>query len=601
MTAWTSRIGFSRKKKRSKGKGREKKEEKQAKKEKPEKKAKPGKPAEPAGNPATRQHPKKTANPAGKATASASAKPAKTKADEMPGMPGRPAEITGTGPETPTFRVNRDPNTKTMNTYDIRIYDSPVKIEIQKTDDFVKLYNVSFPEISKPTEVILETIKDEILREARINPQDIFDAEAIKRLSALFARKAKDIMGTKLPQLTESKRSLLICHLLCDMIGLGPLEIPLNDPNLEEVVANTSHEPVWVYHKKQGWLKTNITVTSETKLQNYANIIARRVGRQINTLEPLLDAHLTTGDRANATLFPISTKGNTITIRKFARRPWTITDFVANGTLNKEVAAFVWLAMQYELNIIVAGGTSSGKTALLNTLMPFIQSNQRIISIEDTRELRLPSFLHWVPLTTRLANPEGKGGVSMLDLMINSLRMRPDRIVVGEIRRSDQAEVLFEAMHTGHSVYATLHADTADQVLRRMTNPPINIPHVMMESLHLILVQHRDRRRGIRRTYQVAELLPAGDVEEKRKSNLNILYRCKPDGTITSHDPCVRVIDELRKHTGMTDREFVSELKEKMNVLDYMIKKNVNEVDSVGKLIAEYYSDKEDLMKKIGK
>jgi flagellar protein FlaI len=385
------------------------------------------------------------------------------------------------------------------------------------------------------------------------------------------------------------------------MIGLGPLEIPLSDPDLEEVVMNTSREPAWVYHKQFGWLKTNITIDSESKLQNYANIIARRVGRQINTLEPLLDAHLTSGDRANATLFPISTKGNTITIRKFARRPWTVTDFVKNGTLNKEVAAFVWLAMQYELNIIVAGGTSSGKTALLNTLMPFIQSNHRIISIEDTRELRLPKFLHWVPLTTRLPNPEGKGEVSMLDLMINSLRMRPDRIVVGEIRRAEQAEVLFEAMHTGHSVYATLHADTADQVIRRMTNPPINIPDVMMESLHLILVQRRDRRKGIRRTYQVAELLPAGDVEEKRKSNLNILYRCKPDGTIAAHDACVRVIDELRKHTNMTDNEFVGELKEKINVIEHMVKKNINDVDEVGKLIAEYYSNKEGLLKRIRK
>jgi len=488
-----------------------------------------------------------------------------------------------------------------IKTYNIKVYDSPVKIDILKGDDYVMSYNVSFPDISKPTEVVLETIKDEILRDARINPQDIFDATAINHLSQDFSKKAQDIMSGKLPQLGGSKKGMLICHLLCDMIGLGPLEIPLNDPDLEEVVVNTSREPAWVYHKEYGWLKTNINIGSEPKLQNYANIIARRVGRQINTLEPLLDAHLTSGDRANATLFPISTKGNTITIRKFARRPWTVTDFVANGTLNKEVAAFIWLAMQYELNIIVAGGTSSGKTSLLNSLMPFIQANHRVISIEDTRELRLPSFLHWVPLTTRLANPEGKGKVSMLDLMINSLRMRPDRIVVGEIRRADQAEVLFEAMHTGHSVYATLHADTAEQVIRRMNNPPINIPNVMMESLHLILVQHRDRRKGIRRTYQVAELLPTGDVEEKRKSNLNILYRLKPDGTITAHDPCVRVIDELRKHTGITDREFVADLKEKMKVLDYMVNQKINEVDRVGRTIAEYYGDKRALIKKIGK
>jgi len=113
---------------------------------------------------------------------------------------------------------------------------------------------------------------------------------------------------------------------------------------------------------------------------------------------------------------------------------------------------------------------------MLNAMLPFIPTNHRIVSIEDTRELQLPNFLHWVPLNTREPNPEGKGEVSMLDLLVNSLRMRPDRVIVGEIRRQKEAEVLFEAMHTGHSVYATLHADRAEQVLLRLTNPPIGIP-----------------------------------------------------------------------------------------------------------------------------
>jgi len=488
---------------------------------------------------------------------------------------------------------------KIVKTYEVPVDERKVRVNIVDGDDLVKLYKVKSPPISAATQSILESVKEDMLKETKIGAQEVFDARAIERLKKEFTEKSDKIISKKLPALSPAVKKTLVSHLISDMIGLGDLEIPLADPELEEIVVNTASEPSWVYHKKFGWLKTNIIIPSEKQVQNYASIIARRVGRQITTLEPLLDAHLVTGDRANATLFPVSTKGNTITIRKFRRKPWTITDFIANETLTTEIAAFMWLVIQYELNMIIAGGTSSGKAFLLNTLMPFIQPNHRIISIEDTRELQLPDFLHWVPLTSRLPNPEGKGEVSMLDLMVNSLRMRPDRIVVGEIRRGPQAEVLFEAMHTGHSVYATLHADTAEQVVRRMTNPPINIPSVMLEALHLIVVQYRDRRKGIRKTYQVAELLPAGEIEEKRKAKISILYRLKPSGVISAHNPCVRVFDILRMHTGMTDNEIISDMKEKMKVLSYMVKNSINDVNEVGRTIAQYYSDKDSLMKKI--
>ncbi len=253
------------------------------------------------------------------------------------------------------------------------------------------------------------------------------------------------------------------------------------------------------------------------------------------------------------------------------------------------------------INAIVAGGTASGKTALLNTLMPFIQPFHRIISIEDTRELFLPDFLHWVPLVTREPNPEGKGEVTMLDLMINSLRMRPDRIVVGEIRRARQAEVLFEAMHTGHSVYSTLHADTADQAMRRLTNPPIEIPTIMLESLHLLSVQYRDRRLGIRRIYQLAEIIPSGESEKEATVKPNILYRCKANGEIVAHNECVRIFDVLSMHTGMNERELIEELGKRMDILEWMTENNINTVNTVGKIIAEFYKNENNVLRVVEK
>ena len=185
----------------------------------------------------------------------------------------------------------------------------------------------------------------------------------------------------------------------------------------------------------------------------------------------------------------------------------------------------------------------------------------------------------------------------MLDLLVNSLRMRPDRVVVGEIRRQQEAEVLFEAMHTGHSVYATLHADTAEQVIRRLTNPPINLPESLLEALHLVIVQFRHRRMGIRRTLQVAELLPGGTAGAAG-ARLETLYRWKPatDSIIKVRDS-IRLIDEIRTHTGMTDEEMSADLKEKEAVLDWMLMNKIKTVNTVGKVVADYYHDKERILK----
>ncbi|MCK5234172.1 MAG: CpaF family protein, partial [Candidatus Aenigmarchaeota archaeon] len=325
----------------------------------------------------------------------------------------------------------------------------------------------------------------------------------------------------------------------------------------------------------------------EEAIYNYSSSVGRHVGRQITNLAPLMDAHLTTGDRVNATLFPISTDGNTLTIRKFSRSPWTIIHFLEANTLSPETAAILWLAMQYELNILVAGGTASGKTSMLNVLLPFIPPNQRIISIEDTREINLPEYLHWVPFSSRGANPEGKGEVTMLDLLVNSLRMRPDRIIIGEIRRTREAEVMFEAIRTGHSAYATFHADNAEQVYKRLINPPMNLPESVLGALHLIVVQYRHRRRGIRRTTEIAEVI---SLEEANR--LNIIYRWNPrTDKMEKNSKIIRMMNEINMYTGMTETDFEEDIQNKIAVLNWMRKNKVKTIDSVGKVFAEYYKN----------
>ena len=248
---------------------------------------------------------------------------------------------------------------------------------------------------------------------------------------------------------------------------------------------------------------------------------------------------------------------------------------------------------QYEMNILVGGGTGSGKTSFLNSIMLFTPTNQRIVSIEDTRELVLPVFTHWTPMTTRQPNSEGKGEITMLDLMVNSLRMRPDRIIVGEVRRQREAETMFEAMHTGHAVYSTFHAEDVFQLKSRLVNPPVNIPELSLGALNLAVIQYRQRRSGIRRTFEIAEF-----IEEDNKTNINVIYRWNPStDQVEKVGESIRLYTTLGLYTGMKPKEITAELEARAKVLTYMVKRGINMVNDVGRIIAWYYVDKEKLLR----
>ncbi|MBR9692569.1 CpaF family protein [Candidatus Woesearchaeota archaeon] len=458
-----------------------------------------------------------------------------------------------------------------------------IRIETAQTES-VPTYNVSIANISPTTKIILEKIRQEFVSRMNMMELEKFESasEAVN-IREEFKKEIHDLILKYFPQTNKETLNMLINYLLEENLGLGKIEILLKDSALEEIVVNNHKEPVWVYHRKHGWLKTNIIIPNEARIRHFSTMIGREVGKEITSLNPLMDAHLHTGDRVNATLAPISNKGNTITIRKFASDPWTITKFIKEGTISLEAAAFIWLAIQNELSVLIAGGTGSGKTSMLNVVANFFPPNHRILSIEDTRELTLPENLHWVPMETRLPNPEGKGGVTMLDLLVNSLRMRPDRIIVGEIRRRKEAEVMLEAMHTGHSVYATVHANNADETVMRLTNPPINIPKQMLSALSLILVQNRNRRTGKRRTLQVAELTAEGDAR------VLLRYNAQKD-KIEKIAESKMVMDRLELYTGMKKDEIEFDLHQKMRILKWLVKKDVANVNEIGLYVAKYYT-----------
>jgi len=468
-----------------------------------------------------------------------------------------------------------------LDRYKLKINDILVEINIVLFEDEpTPHYMVSLTNISDATKLVLEKIRQEFISKSEDKQTD--KTENSGENKDKFQIEITKLIKKYFPSANEETSNMLVNYIIQENLGLGKIEILLKDIYLEEIVVNNHNEGIWVYHKKHGWVITNIKLVTEAKIRHYATMIGREVGKEITTLNPLMDAHLTTGDRVNATLSPISSKGNTITIRKFSADPWTITKFIRDKTISIEAAAFIWLAIQNELSVLIAGGTGSGKTSMLNVVSNFFPPNQRIISIEDTRELILPKNLHWVPMETRLPNPEGKGEITMLDLLVNSLRMRPDRIIVGEIRRQKEAQVVLEAMHTGHSVYATIHANNADEVIIRLTNPPIDIPKPMISSLSLVVVQSRNRRTGKRRTLQIAEVTSTGDVKVLMQLNV-------ADDVLEKINDSSTVLERLKLYTGLSTEDIAQDLEKKIIILRWMVKRNIENIDQIGTVMTKYY------------
>ncbi len=490
-----------------------------------------------------------------------------------------------------------------LESYSLEVDFVPAKVKILKSKaEGRAFYDISLPIFGPYTNIFFDELKDAVAEKIPFEIMEITDSVKNKVLKKKFFEISKKELGKYLAGEDEKSVNLLAGSLLHSMFGLGNLELLMSDNFLEEVAINSSKTPVAVYHRVYGWLKTNVFLDTEETISNYSSQIGRKVGREINVLNPILDAHLVSGDRVNATLSPISASGNTITIRRFSRRPWTIIDFIGKShTMSVEMAALLWTAMHYEMSIVIAGGTASGKTSALNVLSSFIPNYHRIISIEDVREIMLPESLkwNWVPLSTRNPNPEGMGEVSMLNLMQSSLRMRPDRIILGEIRRRNEAEVLFEAMHTGHSVYSTIHANSGQQVLRRLTEPPIEIPPLEVEALDLLIVQYRDRRSNVRRTYEISEI--ESGLSENQMS-INNIYRWRPREDIWDkiNEP-TKLIQTLNLHTGMTTQEISEDVFTRAKILNWMLNNKVESIDQVGQLMKLYYADSDSVVQAVEK
>lgn len=316
----------------------------------------------------------------------------------------------------------------------------------------------------------------------------------------------------------RNERERIMQDVTDEILGLGPITSLLKDDTVSEVMVNG---PKQVYVERKGKLElTNVAFTDNDHVMNIIEKIVAPLGRGIDESSPMVDARLKDGSRVNAIIPPLALNGPTITIRKFAKDPLTIEDLVRFGTLTKEMALFLEACVKARLNIVVSGGTGSGKTTTLGVLSAFIPDDERIVTIEDAAELQLRQE-HVVSLETRPANIEGKGAVTIRDLVRNSLRMRPERIIIGECRAGEALDML-QAMNTGHDGSLTTgHANTPRDMLSRLETMvmmagmdlPIRAIRDQISSAIDLIVQQSRLKDGSRRITHITEVLGLeGDI-----------------------------------------------------------------------------------------
>jgi pilus assembly protein CpaF len=312
-------------------------------------------------------------------------------------------------------------------------------------------------------------------------------------------------------QLQGRDKQRLITEIIDEIIGLGPITAFINDPEVTEVMVNgASH----IYVEKYGKLeKTNVTFRDDNQVLHIIERIVTPLGRRVDESSPMVDARLLDGSRVNAIIPPLALNGPILTIRKFSREPFTIDDLISFGTMTPQMASFLKCCVRARLNILVSGGTGSGKTTTLNVLSAFIPADERIITIEDAAELQLHQE-HVISLETKPPNLEGKGQVTVRDLVRNSLRMRPDRIVVGEVRAGEALDML-QAMNTGHDGSLTTgHANAPRDMLSRLETMvlmsgmdiPIKAIREQVSSAIDLIVQQTRFKDGSRKVTHIVEV-----------------------------------------------------------------------------------------------
>jgi flagellar protein FlaI len=481
--------------------------------------------------------------------------------------------------------------------------------ELEKGVDYLELYPVNEPyahvviTATNPPkycvyEVPLTKGEVELLKEVKTYLYETLDVGLAGLLEPEeYLRKRVDgvikefALTTKV---TPESMDKIMYYITRDFIGYGKLDPLIHDKMAEDLSADGPNIPLYVFHRNYSSIETNIIFEKE-ELDALIYRLSQRSGRHISMAKPLLDASLPTKDRLQLSIgSEVTTRGSTFTIRKFKEIPFTPINLVEYGTFSMEIMAYLWMAVEHGANILIAGGTASGKTTVLNAIAMFIPPECKIISIEDTREINL-MHQNWIPAVTRLVE-EGGHAIEMYDLLRAALRQRPEYVLVGEVR-GVEAHTLFQAMATGHVTMSTIHAESADTVVRRLTKHPIDVPLMLLDSLDIIAIQRQVKvgERAVRRCTKIIEVTGINFADESLETNE--LFTWRPDEfEFTGESKVfVKIMDKL----NMSEDELVMEFARRRRILEGLRAKGMNDFYSLNTLLQDYSVNPEEAEKRI--
>jgi flagellar protein FlaI len=376
-----------------------------------------------------------------------------------------------------------------------------VKVAVLEDVDGRRFYNVVEPELTDVGRRILNSLR------ARIEG----DLSLLRRFSSLsdlgeglreayrLAWRLVRVYSRKLKRLGRDpeEESLGVAYYIArDYVGYGRIDPLIRDPYIEDITCNGLYTPLFVYHSEFEWLTTSIVFNDAKELESVVMKIAIRSGQETSLARPVVEGVLRPeGYRVHIVLDVVSRRGHSFTIRKFRAEPFTVVELIRRGTLDPGVVALLWAAIQYKQGVIIYGPTGAGKTTLLNALAMLLPPEYKIVTIEDTPEISIPFHDNWTAMHTRLSDQPGVQNVTLQAQVESALRMRPDVIIVGEIR-SREAYAFFQALATGHGGMTTVHAESAEVLIRRLASPPMNVPKSIIAAAKLYVHVMRIERGG---------------------------------------------------------------------------------------------------------
>lgn len=397
-------------------------------------------------------------------------------------------------------------------------------------------------------------------------------------------------------RMTGEEKNKIMYYVYRNFAGINELEPLMHDPHIEDIGCSGLGIPVYIVHSKFGSIQTSIVFDDEEQLKNLVIKLAERANKYVSYADPLLDGTLPDGSRVNASLTQdVTTKGPTFSIRKFQEIPYSAIDLIEFGTVNYDLMAYMWMALQYQKSMLIIGGTATGKTTFLNSVVTFIQPEQKIVSIEDTRELQLPHE-NWIPSVTRtgVGKDSSEQEINMYQLLRESFRQNPDYVVVGEVR-GKEASVLFQGMASGHPSLSTMHASAPSDVVSRLTTPPINLSPSLVETLDVIVSvthagEYGKNARRIKAIYEVE------DISDEGSLRTNEYFSWSPVDDTFNQASQSSVLDKIGQQFGFSQGEIEDELEDRRKILKWMHENGYSQFSQVAQIVSEYYSNKEKVM-----